>query len=200
MLKKTITYKDFNGVEHTEDFYFNLTNAEIVEMEISENLKGGFGDMIKAIVASQDGRQIVPLFKEIILKAYGVRSSDGRTFKKSQELRDEFAATGAFSVLFVELATQADAATVFINGIAPADLGETAALIAANTPRPQAAPATPALPLYTERVGEAPVPVEIPQLVPDTPPMSAPSPTRADLDNMSTEELNAYLARRQAQQ
>ena len=88
MLKKTITYEDYNGVERKEDFYFNLTEAEVMEMELST--KGGLTEMINRIVAAQDATAIVKIFKDLILKAYGVKSPDGKRFIKSQELRDEF--------------------------------------------------------------------------------------------------------------
>lgn len=120
MLKKTITYIDFDGNERTEDFYFNLSKAEIMEMELS--MPGGMAQMLNKIVAAQDGEKIIKIFKEIILKAYGEKSPDGKRFIKSEELSTAFSQTEAFSQLFVELATNADAAAKFVNGIIPADI------------------------------------------------------------------------------
>lgn len=117
MLKKTITYTDYNGVERKEDFYFNLTKAEIMEMEMSTS--GGLTEMINRIVAAQDAPAIVKIFKELVLKAYGIKSPDGKRFIKSDELATEFAQTEAYSQLFMELATDADAASAFVNGIVP---------------------------------------------------------------------------------
>ena len=117
MIKKTITYKDYNDVERTEDFYFNLTKAEIMEMEMS--ISGGLTEMINRIVAAQDAPAIIKIFKELVLKAYGVKSPDGKRFIKSDELATEFAQTEAYSQLFMELATDADAASAFVNGIVP---------------------------------------------------------------------------------
>ena len=117
MLKKTITYTDYNGVERKEDFYFNLTKAEIMEMEMS--ISGGLTEMINRSVAAQDAPAIVKIFKELVLKAYGVKSPDGKRFIKSDELATEFAQTEAYSQLFMELATDADAASAFVNGIVP---------------------------------------------------------------------------------
>ena len=119
MLKLTRTYTDYNGVSRTEDFYFNLTQAEITEMEVS--VDGGLVEMINRIVAAQDGKQIIALFKDIILRAYGEKSPDGRRFIKTQELRDAFAQTEAYSDLFMELATDSEAAANFVNGIIPAN-------------------------------------------------------------------------------
>ena len=117
MLKKTFTYTDYNGVERTEDHYFNLSKAELMEMELSTT--GGLAEMINKIVAAQDAPAIVKVFKELVLKAYGQKSADGRRFIKSKEIADEFSQTEAYSQLFMELATDADAAARFVNGIVP---------------------------------------------------------------------------------
>lgn len=120
MLKKTITYTDFDGNEQTEDFYFNLTKAELAEMELS--VDGGLAERIQKIVKTNDTPTLIKVFKDIILRAYGEKSPDGKHFVKSEELRNSFACTEAYSALFMELATNADAASSFINGIIPADL------------------------------------------------------------------------------
>ena len=129
MLKKTITYTDYNGVERTEDHYFNLTKAEVLEMEMGTT--GGLAEWIKKVVAAQDQPAVIKLFKDLILKAYGEKSADGRRFIKSEEISTAFAQTEAYSILFMELATDADAASDFVNGIIPAGLAEQ---VAANTP------------------------------------------------------------------
>ena len=120
MLKKTITYIDYNDVERTEDFYFNLTKAEITEMEMSTT--GGLSEKIQNIVQAQDIPEIIKIFKELVLKAYGVKSPDGKRFIKKEELTEAFSQTEAHSQLFMELATDADAAAKFINGITPKDI------------------------------------------------------------------------------
>jgi hypothetical protein len=117
MLKETITYKDYNNNERTEDFYFNLTNAEVTEMEMST--AGGLAEMINRVVAAQDAPSIIKIFKELILKAYGEKSADGKRFVKSEELSTAFSQTEAYSILFMKLATDADAASKFVNGIVP---------------------------------------------------------------------------------
>lgn len=117
MLKKTITYTDYNGNEHTENFYFNLSKAEVMEMEMS--IDGGLAQMIERIVETQDAPAIIKLFKDLILKAYGEKSNDGKRFKKSAELSEAFSQTEAYSQLFMELATDTEAASAFINGIVP---------------------------------------------------------------------------------
>lgn len=117
MLKKTISYVDYNGTKREEDFYFNLTKAEIAEMELVTD--GGITAHLQTIVDTKDSKLILETFKDLILKSYGVKSEDGRRFVKSEQLREEFSQTEAYSELFVELASSADAAAAFVNGIVP---------------------------------------------------------------------------------
>lgn len=117
MLKKTITYVDYDGKERIEDFYFNLTKAEITEMELSE--EGGLIKTIERVVAEEDGAKIIEIFKDLILKSYGEKSLDGKRFIKSDKLKEEFSQTEAYSELFMELATNEEKASEFVNGIVP---------------------------------------------------------------------------------
>jgi len=125
MLKKTITFTDYDGNERTEDFYFNLTKAEITEMNMG--VSGGMEKFINKIVSTQDTPSLIKIFKDIIQMSYGVKSADGRRFIKTDEVKQEFMETEAYSQLFMELATDSDAAAKFINGIIPQDLAEKAA-------------------------------------------------------------------------
>lgn len=122
MLKKTIEYTDYNGTKRTEDFYFNLSKAEIAEMELE--IPGGMTAMLQRITAAQDTPSLVKIFKDLILRSYGVKSDDGKRFIKSQQLKDEFSQTEAYSELFMELATNAEAASAFVNGILPSDVAK----------------------------------------------------------------------------
>ena len=122
MIKKTINYVDYDGNNRTEDFYFNLSKAEIAEMELSTT--GGLSEKIKRIVESKDQAEIVKEFKTIIAKSYGIKSKDGKRFIKSKELTEEFMQTEAYSELFMELATNVDAASSFIQGIIPKNLNK----------------------------------------------------------------------------
>ena len=117
MLKKLIEYVDYNEVPRKETFYFNLTKAELVELQVSET--GGIEQYIEKIVATDNQKEIIAIFKELVLKAYGEKSPDGKRFIKSQELRDAFSQTEAYNVLFMELATDSDKAAAFVNGIIP---------------------------------------------------------------------------------
>lgn len=117
MLKKVITYTDYDGNERTESFYFNLTEAELIEMELSA--EGGLTQMIQKIVESKDGTRIIKVFKDLIFKAYGEKSPDGKRFIKSEELSRNFSYTEAYNKLFMELATDEKAAAEFVNGVIP---------------------------------------------------------------------------------
>ena len=126
MIAKTVKYKDFNGVEREEKYFFNLTEAEVTEMELSVN--GGLGESIKQIVAAQDTAQLIKIFKELLLKSYGEKSLDGKRFRKTDEngvpLAIAFSETEAYSTLFMELANDDDAAAEFVNGIMPSNLNK----------------------------------------------------------------------------
>lgn len=115
MIKKTITYSDYNGNSYTEDFYFNLSKGELIEMECG--VKGGLTKKLEAISKSSDPTLIMPMFKEIILKSYGKKSDDGKRFIKSQEIVDEFVQSEAYSELMVELMRDENAASNFVNGL-----------------------------------------------------------------------------------
>lgn len=120
MLKKTITYTDYDGRERTEDFYFNLTKAELIEMDFSA--KGGMQKLLKQITETNDRKRLIELAKDLILRSYGVKSEDGRRFVKSKELSEEFSQTEAFSELFMEVGTDDGAAVAFVKGILPQGL------------------------------------------------------------------------------
>lgn len=120
MLKKTITYTDFNGEEASEDYFFHLSKAELVELEMSH--EGGFVESMQKIVEAEDNKAIIAEFKKIILQSYGKKSMDGKRFIKNQTLRDEFESSEAYSTLFMELVTDTDSAIQFMNGIIPPDL------------------------------------------------------------------------------
>lgn len=120
MLKKLIKYTDYDGRERSENFYFNLSKAELMEMELG--VDGGMQQMIQLIIDKQDIPKIMAAFKRIILKAYGEKSADGRRFIKSDALSEAFSQTEAYSNLYIELVTDAEVAAAFINGIIPEEV------------------------------------------------------------------------------
>lgn len=120
MVTKEITYTDYNGQERTEKYQFNFTKAELTEMELSVN--GGLSAMMERVKETDDRPELMRIFKELILKAYGVKSADGKRFVKSEELRTEFSQTEAYSELYMELVTNTDSAIAFFNGLIPNDM------------------------------------------------------------------------------
>lgn len=122
MLKKNIKYVDYDGNERAEDFYFNLNKAEVIELQLGT--VGGLTKTLEKIVQEKDASRIIEYFKTLILKAYGEKSADGRRFIKSQELRDAFEQTEAYSELFIELASDAKMAAEFINGALPKEAAD----------------------------------------------------------------------------
>lgn len=119
MHKQTITFEDWMGNSRTEEFWFHLSKSELVEMELANN---GFGEYLQRIISSNNGRAIMDEFKKLILGSYGVRSDDGRRFIKSPQLSEEFSQTPAYDQLFVQLVTDANFASKFVNGLVPPEL------------------------------------------------------------------------------
>lgn len=175
MLKKTITYKDFNDEEVTEDHFFHLSKAELVELEMS--MDGGLSTALENIIKAEDGKAIIAEFKKIVLGSYGQKSADGRRFVKTQELRDEFESSEAYSTLFMELVTDAEAAAEFVNGIVPQGLAEDAARIT-----------------QLRSVPDAPAETADEQLVIDVSSEEPRMVTQAELARMSQEELQTLGA------
>ena len=135
MFTKEITYTDYDGKVRKETFLFNLNKAELAEMELST--AGGMHEMLKKIMETEDMPQIVKIFKNLILKSYGVKSDDGKRFIKSEQLSEEFSQTEAYSELFMELAQNPDAAAAFVNGVIPAEMSAQVeeAMKTGNTPQ-----------------------------------------------------------------
>ncbi len=120
MLKKTVTYRDYNDVERTEDCYFNLSLSELLEME--KSVTGGYSEMVHKIIDAKDEPALIKLFKELLLKSFGEKSADGRRFIKSDELSLSFSQTEAFNKIYMELATDDNAAAEFVNGLIPTNV------------------------------------------------------------------------------
>lgn len=118
MLKKEITYTDLNGREHTEDFYFNMTKAEMLEYDAAFSAFGGVLPYLTMLTKTQEQGKLLAAFKDLILRSYGEKTDTGR-FIKSQELRDSFMASEAYSELFMEIIQSEESAAAFVNGIMP---------------------------------------------------------------------------------
>lgn len=116
MYKITKKYEDYNGVEKEEDFYFNLTKADILKMELSED--GGMDKRLDRLIKTQDMKEAIKVFEGIMLMAYGVKTDDGR-FVKNDEIREKFVQSAAYSEIFMEIATDPEKAQAFVNGVVP---------------------------------------------------------------------------------
>lgn len=122
MLKREIQYEDFDGEQKSEIFYFYISKPELIEMELE--YEGGFVKFLQKIIETKDHRELIKQFKDLVLKAYGVKSEDGKRFEKSDKLREEFAQTAAYETLFMEMATNDNAAATFIKAILPKGMAE----------------------------------------------------------------------------
>lgn len=130
MLKKTVTYTDYDGIERTEDFYFNLTQAELVEMELG--VEGGWRDRMQRIIDAKDSPTIMREFKRLLMASYGEKSDDGKRFIKSPEISEAFSQTEAYNQIFMELVTDSKAASAFANGILPQNVKSRQDVVPAN--------------------------------------------------------------------
>lgn len=203
MLKKRITYRNLNDETVEKDFYFHLSKAEIIEMELTA--QGGLKAHLERVMEAQDGEEVVKFLRRITLGAYGKRSEDGADFIKTPELTAQFEASEAFSELLMEVCTNADQAAAFVNGIVPKGLAEDVARIQAEQaqrppnraerrhPSDTAAQAPPAGPRpeassLADRIHEAGPPqpaVEVPEVR---------VLTRQELTEMDEAELRSGLA------
>lgn len=173
MLKKTITYKDLDGNEVTDDFYFHISKSELVKLHVSAG--EGFRDYLMNVVNSGDGGKIIEEFERILRLAYGVRSADGKSFLKRPGAFEEFQGTDAYDQLFMQLVTNAQASAEFVNGIVPSELALEAAKINALTGDKAQEEQEDKRPAW-ERENR--------------------DPNRQEILNMSTEEMAAAMRRR----
>lgn len=122
MHKVTLTYKDYNDEEVTEDLYFNLNKAEILEMNFQA--KGGLVNYLQSIINARDTATLADIFKDLLVKSYGVKTPDGKHFMKNDQIREEFICSIPFEMMYTELSTDANAASAFITAIIPKEIRE----------------------------------------------------------------------------
>lgn len=130
MLKKTVTYTDYNGIERTETFYFHYTEAEILDMEMS--VEGGLAERIQRIIDAKDQTSLMKEIKKFVLDAYGVKSDDGRRFMKNDEIRTAFVENPAYSEIWLELLSDENIASAFVNQVVPENMKDKLASLAAK--------------------------------------------------------------------
>lgn len=132
MIKKTVTYKDLNGKERTETFYFHYFESEIMDMEMSE--EGGLAERIQRIIDAKDQASLLKVIKKFVVDAYGIKSDDGRRFIKNQDVKDAFVECPAYSKIYMELLTNDELAAEFVNKVVPEDMAaQLAELVAKKT-------------------------------------------------------------------
>lgn len=128
MIKKTVTYIDYNEVERTETFHFHFTEAEILDMEMST--EGGFAERVQRIIDAKEQTELLKVIKKFVYDAYGVKSEDGKRFIKSEEVKNAFIECPAYSEIFMELLTDDVKASEFVNGVVPEHMKDRLAAIA----------------------------------------------------------------------
>jgi len=128
LFKKTVTYKDYNGDEQTDTYWFHLSEDEVtvIEYEAVTDRTLGLADMIEKIVKDMKGKEMIGIITNLVEKAYGIRSTDGKRFIKTPELYEEFKSTAGYSKFFFELVTNADTLVEWFNGLLPENLAELA--------------------------------------------------------------------------
>lgn len=124
MLKHEITYEDFDGDKVTETLYFNLSNSELIEMDVEH--EEGMHNWLQKMVKIEDKKQLFAEFKKLLLASYGEKSPDGKRFVKSEQIRNDFLHSAAYEALFFELMTDEETVANFIKGILPKELQEEA--------------------------------------------------------------------------
>lgn len=122
MLKRPIKYTNANDEEVEEVFYFHLSQAELIELEVEYD--AGLATALNTIIETQDRKEIIRVFKDIVLRSYGIKTADGKGFEKSDAIRQKFANSFAYSVLFMELATDDGKAAEFVKGIMPKEFAD----------------------------------------------------------------------------
>lgn len=177
MLKKTIEYLDLDGNKVRDVFYFNLSKAELAEMELRSN--GTFAQNLMKIVADKNGDAIIDTFQDLIRRSYGVRGEDGKRFIKNEQVWQEFIETDAYSELFMELVTNAQAGADFIHGVIPAEMAQKAVENRGQiqVDLPKSDEVVPAFKMPTEGMITT----------------SGAQVTRSELASMSTDEVVAFL-------
>lgn len=120
MIKKTVTYTDYNGVERTESFYFHFNEAEILDMEMST--EGGFAERVQRIIDAKHQTELLKVIKQFVYDAYGVKSEDGKRFMKNDEVKAAFIESPAYSEIFMEMLTNDKLAAEFVNGVVPENM------------------------------------------------------------------------------
>jgi hypothetical protein len=194
LIKKTITFENYNGEKETEDFYFNMSKGELVKMQMAaiDQKTESFQDKIEKIGKNLNGKALIEVFDEIILGSIGQRTTDGKKFMKSAAITDEFKSSEAYSELIVELCTDDKAAVTFINGLIPKNLREDVNR-EVNTMTARERSEAQMQGFQQKTVPTQQTVTEVPTIIQEETVQAAPEPNRSMLDTMSREELEAMV-------
>ena len=115
MLKKIVKYIDFNGNERSDTLYFNLTDVEVARLEVK--FPGGLEKYINNFNAEERPDEILDLFETVLEMSYGIKSEDGRHFRKPPENTRDFMESAVYTKIFFELLSDADVAADFFKAV-----------------------------------------------------------------------------------
>jgi hypothetical protein len=205
MIKKTLEFKNFRGEKETGEFYFNMSEGELIKLQLSaiDQKTESFQDKLNKIANGLQGRELVNVIDELVLNAYGVKSTDGKRFVKNDTLLEEFTSSNAYSALIKELFTDAGKLAEFVNGVVPADLIESSKAEAEQmSARDKALAAKGGYnqkqeTLKSTATVEPSLPAELPASAPVLEVTPEASPAQVDLNSLSHEELLAMAQRQQ---
>lgn len=208
MIKKTLEFKNFRGEKETDEFYFNMSEGELIKLQLSaiDQKTESFQDKLQKIAKGLQGRELVNTIDDLVLNSYGVKSTDGKRFVKNNALLEEFTSSNAYSALIKELFTDAGKLAEFVNGVVPEDLIEStkaeAEQLSAREKAEQALAAKggfnkPQETLKSTVVVEPTLPAELPASAPVLESTPEASPAQVDLNSLSHEELVAFAQRQQ---
>lgn len=207
MIKKTLEFKNFRGEKETGEFYFNMSEGELIKLQLSaiDQKTESFQDKLNKIANGLQGRELVNVIDELVLGAYGIKSTDGKRFVKNDAILEEFTSSNAYSALIKELFTDAGKLAEFVNGVVPADLIESTKAEAEQlSAREKAEKALAEKGGFNQKQDTLKSTVTVEPTLPTELPASAPilevtkEAQVTDLNSLSHEELVALATRQQS--
>lgn len=207
MIKKTLTFKNFKNETETEDFHFNMSEGELTKMQVAaiDQKNESFSDKLDKISKGLQGKELVDIIDDLVLRSYGVKSTDQKRFVKNSALLEEFTSSGAYSVLITELFSLDGSLAEFVNGVVPEDMVKNSKAAAEKelTAREKALASKGGFNQKQEKASEVThSPAAVEPSLPAELPASAPvlevtSEAVVDVSSLSHEELLAMVSRQQ---
>lgn len=116
MFKHSVEYVDFNGSDRKEDLYFHLSLPEVTRLEAEIGM--GLEDYIKGLTTNQELNTLLAFLERMLLSSYGQKTSDGKSFIKSQVIREAFEYSQAYAEIFEQVLSNPDLARKFGENVA----------------------------------------------------------------------------------